>query len=534
MNSRQESVESILASITLGGWSFYFLTKLLLYANELIDFHPLENIAFAIFLLIRPRNRFLQILKNGIALPLAIVLLYHDSWLPPFERVVSQAALIQEFSTTYLLELLQRFLNPKLLALLGLCFMAYLVIARFIRTGAIVIATMVAMVLGFPQLQEGGAVATAVAGPDINASAREADSMAGDPDAILSDFYEREAMRKVSFPQPQDPSPFDIIFIHVCSLSWADLKTVGLDSHPVWSSFDFLFTNFNSAASYSGPAAIRFNRATCGQTAHESLYHPTSEQCYLMPSLEKAGFKTNLALNHDGHFDNFLALVRSQGITGPMMPVDNLPIALRSFDNSPIYDDYAVLSSWLAQREKGGDKNAALFYNSISLHDGNRILSGQDAKLSSSNNYKPRLEKLLADITRFMAEIESRKRQAIVLIIPEHGAALAGDKMQISGLREIPLPSITAVPVGIRVIGKDISRLGGPVKLGEPSSYFTVATLLSRLLENSPFKSGGFSPSDYVGELPSTQHVAENEQSKVLQQNGVVFLEAGNEEWRRY
>ena len=39
------------AAIRLGGWSFYFLAKVLLFCRELISFHPLENLAFAAFLL---------------------------------------------------------------------------------------------------------------------------------------------------------------------------------------------------------------------------------------------------------------------------------------------------------------------------------------------------------------------------------------------------------------------------------------------------------------------------------------------------
>lgn len=38
----------------------------------------------------------------------------------------------------------------------------------------------------------------------------------------------------------------------------------------------------------------------------------------------------------------------------------------------------------------------------------------------------------------------------MVVVVPEHGGALKGDRMQISGLRDIPSPSITNVPAGVK------------------------------------------------------------------------------------
>jgi hypothetical protein len=58
--------------------------------------------------------------------------------------------------------------------------------------------------------------------------------------------------------------------INICSLSWADVDAAGLMSHPLWSHFDIQFKDFNSATSYSGPAAIRLLRASCGQTSHKT------------------------------------------------------------------------------------------------------------------------------------------------------------------------------------------------------------------------------------------------------------------------
>ncbi|MEI9292520.1 cellulose biosynthesis protein BcsG, partial [Pseudomonas aeruginosa] len=92
-----------------------------------------------------------------------------------------------------------------------------------------------------------------------------------------------EAKRKSTFPSslPADAQPFELLVINICSLSWSDIEAAGLMSHPLWSHFDIEFKNFNSATSYSGPAAIRLLRASCGQTSHTNLYQPANNDCYL-------------------------------------------------------------------------------------------------------------------------------------------------------------------------------------------------------------------------------------------------------------
>ena len=140
------------------------------------------------------------------------------------------------------------------------------------------------------------------------------------------------------------------MLLHVCSLAWDDLDTVGLQDDPFLKRFDFLFTHFDSAASYSGPAAIRLLRANCGQSPHRELYAPAAPACYLVAGLESAGFEPHWAMNHDGHFGNFYADVRLRGgleVAPTQIPA---PVAQHAFDGTPVYDDYAVLSGWWSRR----------------------------------------------------------------------------------------------------------------------------------------------------------------------------------------
>jgi cellulose synthase operon protein YhjU len=520
-------------AVHLGAWSFYFVAKFLLFWRQLIGFHPLENLAFAAFILYPLRSPLWRRIRTAVAIPAAIALLYYDSWLPPFSRALSQASLLSDFSGSYLLELIERFIDWKVVALLVAAWACYSLAARFLRIGVMVCATLIALVIG-STLHSAKLPGVARASTQAGTGAASGNGNSStDLDSMLQAFYAKEAQRSVNFPKA-DGAPFDIIFIHICSLSWDDLQAVGLDKHPLWSNVDFLFRHFNSAASYSGPAAIRINRAPCGQESHKSLYDPAPDQCYLMPNLKKAGFQTNLAFNHDGHFDDFLTLVQKQHVDVPLMPLDGLPIPLRAFDNSPIYDDYSVLSHWFETRTKAPDDRVALFYNTISLHDGNRIVSGPNSGLSSKDSYRPRVEKLLNDLSNFMDEIQKSHRRAIVVIVPEHGAALRGDKYQISGLREIPTPAITTVPVGVKVVGFDATRQGSTMEINDSTSYLAISQLIARLIENSPYGKGPFNPADYATDLPVTDYVAQNENATMIKQNDHYYLKRDQDDWKEY
>lgn len=527
--AKERGKEKARASIQLGNWSFYFFAKFLLFWRELIGLHALENLAFAAFLLVPVTSPAWRRARTAAAIPLAVILLYYDSWLPPLERVWSQASLLSNFSLPYLLELVGRFINWPVVAMLVIGWAGFRIAMRFVRFGLVVVLALAVLAAsgGRPQIT----MANATSSPAVS-SQPVAQATSLDPARALAGFYAQEAQRNVKFPKADNGLPFDIIFLHVCSLSWDDLEAIGLDKHPLWTSLDFVFRHFNSAASYSGPAALRINRAPCGQTTHQKLFEPVPDDCYLMPSLKQSGFATNLAFNHDGHFDDFLSLVRKQGVNAPLMPLAGINVPLRAFDNSPVYDDFAVLSRWFEQREKSPEQRVALYYNTISLHDGNRIVSGPNSGLSSKDNFRPRAEKLLNDITGFVEEIEKSGRRAIVVVVPEHGAALRGDKFQIAGLREIPTPSITLVPVGVKVVGKDVTRKGTAAQISESTSYLGLSQLIARLIERSPYGESGFDPAEYVAELPATDYVAENEGIVMLRKGNRYLLKQGKEEWQ--
>ena len=526
----------------LGGWNYYFVLKLLLFWRGLIDFDALPNLALFIVLAIPlpPRwPHYLPALRRAVALPVALALLYHDSFLPPVARLFSQAGLISDFSLGYMIELVGRFISLPVLALMAAAFVVLVLARRYIRVGVVVLTILLALAVSrWPQealapVQLAGAPGAAARMPAGAMHLTEGGSNL-ELDRILRAFYADEARRVVQLPRPDAAAlPFDLLFIHVCSLSWDDMEAAGMQLHPLWRSFDIVFRHFNAAAAYSGPAAVRLNRATCGQSSNDGLYAPAGEQCYLMPSLKRAGFDINFAMNHDGHFDDFLPLVRQQGVQAPPLSLNNLPVALRSFDDSAIYDDAAVLERWRALRAASAAPRTALYYNTITLHDGNRLTGAAGAGISSAQSYKLRLTKLFNEMEALMASLAAGPRRTVVVLIPEHGAAVRGDRMQIAGLREIPTPAITTVPVGIRVIEPGSTAEHDTTYVDTDTSFLALSQLVARMLEKSPFGPTPFDAKAYVKDLPTTRFVAEN-QSVVMQVDKRTFWRENRSHWRPY
>lgn len=529
INQLVEAVDTPRVPITLGLWNYYFIAKLILFWRELIELHPLENLTFAAFLLIPINSRAGRHIRTLLAIPLGIALLYHDSFLPPIARALSQASLLSSFSFDYLVELLGRFVSWPIVAMLVIAWSVYRIAEQHLRIGIFVIGALLWVTISQLTNNQPKWLATASSATTQQPAQQGTASL----DSYLQSFYAKEAQRIEELPKEDlTAAPFDIVFIQICSLSWDDLQATGLTQHRLWKNFDIVLRNFNSAASYSGPAAIRINRALCGQSSHKDLYAPARENCYLMDNLKQAGFTTNLLLNHDGHFDDFLTEVQNQNFHITPMPLNGLPVANRAFDDSPIYDDLAVLNRWVDTRQKSNAPRVAAYYNTVTLHDGNHLVSAP--KLYSRDTYKQRLNTFLDELDDFMQQLAHRGRRTIVVVVPEHGAAFHGEKGQISGLREIPSPAITLVPVGIKVIGADGHRLGDAVQIDAPTSYLAISRIISQMLEVSPFGVAGFSAADYVADLPQTEFVAENADNVMLRRNGVYYLNQDKEGWKEY
>jgi len=516
----------------LGGWNLYFLAKFLLVALGMLDFQALPNLLFAAFLLLPLPGRWLRIARQLVAVPMGVALFYQDTWFPPFSRLLAQPGVL-DFSWDYLLELLGRFINWNLLGALALLLVGYLYLRHWLRLSTL-------SLLGLTWLAVGGLPSLAVnagqpSGNVVASPGKPAQAAALADNATLDSWLERffasERERVTAFPAINaDEQPFDLLVINICSLAWDDLSAAGLRDNPLLSRLDVIFDQFNSATSYSGPAAIRVLRASCGQSSHAGLYQSAPEQCLLFQNLAKLGFQSNTLLNHSGHFDNFIGDITQQHMPQPGLRNTDFPRALVGFDGSPIASDLDVLRRWWGQRKGSAAEHVSLFYNSISLHDGNRIVTADGGTRVA--DYATRATRLFGELGTFLDELERSGRRVVVAIVPEHGAALHGDRMQLSGMREIPTPSITHVPVGLKFIGMGQPARSEPLRVSAPTSYLALSELVSRVYAGL----GQQQPLDVPGlltDLPTTEQVAQTSGAEVVNYQGRAYMRLqGQADWQ--
>ncbi|MBN3079244.1 cellulose biosynthesis protein BcsG [Pectobacterium jejuense] len=526
----------------LGAWNLYFLLKFALLWFGYLNFHPLLNLVFLAFLLFPIPNVTLHRWRHIIAIPLGIGLFYHDTWLPGINSIISQGTQVAGFSSAYLLELLNRFINWQMVGAAAVITVAYLFFAQWIRITVFTVAALTwlnIVNLAGPAVSLMPAVSTASAPSAASPSGGDAalpeatlPPTNANLTAYLNQFYTREKARATAFPAalPQDAQPFDLLIINICSLSWSDLEVAQLENHPLWKKFDILFSQFNSAAAYSGPASIRLLRASCGQQSHIDLYQPVNQQCYLFSNLVKLGFEEQLMLDHSGVFGNYLREVREEGdIQIPMLSQEGISHQITSFDGEPIYNDLELLNRWLGEREKATTARNATFFNLLPLHDGNRFVGSKQ-----SADYAPRAKILFDQLDAFFDVLQKSGRKVMVIVVPEHGAALAGDKMQMSGLRDIPSPSITHIPVGVKLFGLQAPHQGNALEITSPSSYLAISELVARMVDGKVFTAPSVDWQTLTSALPQTEAISENENAIVMQYQGKPYIRLNGGDWVPY
>ena len=521
----------------LGGWNLYFLSKLALAWMGALDLHLLPNLLLLAALLVPLRHRWMALARRVVAVPVGVALYYHDTWWPPFNRLLAQPDVL-DFTPGYLWELAGRFVNGTMAIVLLLLAAAYVLLKPWLRFTTFSVAGMLALALAalpwpawWPLARPAGPAGTVLAGAQTPAAVDDKTL-----DTYLAGFLQQQTKLRTRFPEAvASAPPFDVLILNICSLAWADLDEAGMRRNRLLDGMDLIFDNFNSATAYSGPAAIRLLRASCGQSAHVALYDPAPSECHLLQNLQRLGFEGQLAMNHDGHFDDFIGeLSKYGGLAAQPLPVDALPRAYEAFDGTPLRRDGDVLERWWAQRLAGGQPQVALFYNTISLHDGNRIV-GADAKARSAS-FEARAAMVLEDLAAFIDSLEKSGRRAMVVVVPEHGAALRGDRMQIPGMRELPSSAITHVPVGVRWVGMGVPAGGGPRHVVEASSYLAISELVARTYAFGA--QAPDAPADWdalMAGLPVTPRVSENEGATVIDYASRDWLRLkGDTSWSPY
>lgn len=497
-------------------WSFYFLGKLYLYFRGFIHFNFLLNLLFLIFISLPvPEkisfSRHVRTVRNLISGIAAVLLLWYDSRLPPILYSIRSLVQVGIPSKEYVVRFLMDFVNPlELLVLLGILVFCFLIRNRVRLTPAIVILILIVPLLELRHPKE-------------------------DIEGYLDSFYQAESKRVIHFEKPETTdSAFDIIVLHVCSIAWDDLKEMVQEKDRFFGQFDILFTNFNSATSYSDPSAIRVLLSNCGQRKYAALYQNPPKECYLLETLREQGYETFSAVDNDASTTTFVEHIITFGMVDSPIELKGIPVMQYNYDNTPIYDDLAILGKWWDIRQKSKSERAAIYFNITTLHGGAHWANEKDWwKRGETIRYKEFIQNLFTNLEKFFNNLSASGRNFVVVFVPEHGRASHDTTIQAKGLRDIPLPSITLVPVGMKLIGKGHPLM--PVQhevISKPTSYLAISYLLSSFLKEPPFGSGSLQPS-VLADIPETGFVSENEETRVVQKGSDYYFYGKDKKWTR-
>lgn len=522
----------------LGVWNVYFIIAFALAAFGYIELNLLGNALLMAWLLLPVGPKWLRILRGTLGVAAAAVLLYSESWLPGVDSILANKGGIAGFSLLYMAEFALDFINVKMVGWGLLVFLGYFLVRRYVRvTFFTIVYFLGAVTMPWVQsiLPERAPVVTADAGGQTNEAAAPAKTGKADAKAVgewYDAFLAYEHDRRARFPNglSEKDTPFDILLLSICSVSNDDLAVSQLDQHPLFKEFNIRFDSFNAATAYSGPALLRLLNGACGQPSHSELYGERRPECEIMTRLGTLGYSQRLLMDHSGEYDNFLQSMRDKaGVTATL---DNAkyPTRYMGFDDEEIADSLAVLRHWQRTQVKSKAGRTATLINFIALHDGNRLPGRGRAE-----PFKPRAQEMFDNIRTFLRELERSGRKTMVVIVPEHGAAVRGDKIQVPRLRDIPTMRISRVPVMVKFVGLK-GMPNEPIHVTGNTSYLALTSLIGKTLETDYFsKDGGTVPLEQlVHDLPQTNPVSENGTVQTFEYQGREYFRQNGGEWKPY
>jgi cellulose synthase operon protein YhjU len=501
----------------MGLWSFYFFGKLLLYLWGALRFHFFLNLLFIGFLVLPvpatlPHRRTLKTVKTVSSFVFGFLLLWHDSYFPPPMSTLKTFRQIGIPEKEYMYRLVIDAINPTVIIMLIVILALCIYLNKRIKlTPIVVVLALLVPIFEFTQKKEGLT-------------------------EYLSAFHHSESGRTVSFQQPETKGPdFDILILHICSLSWDDLRAVEQENHAFLRDFDILFTNFNSVSSYTNPSAIRLLRANCGQQKHEALYQDAPRECFLLENLRALGYETHTAIDNDAPAYQFVDDIMRYGKASAPIPLKGIPVQQYDFDRTPIYNDLRILERWWGMRQESGADRAVLYFDITTLHGGAHWAGEKEWwKRDRPTLYKEFLLNLFTNLDKFFQDLKSSGKNFVVIFVPEHGMALRGTTIQGPDIRDIPLPQITTIPVGIKLIGSGRPDLPAQqIILDTPSSYLALSHILASFLKEPPFNDVDVPIKSYVNDLPETKFVAENQEALVVKKRTDFYLFGKGKTWSK-
>ena len=101
-------------------------------------------------------------------------------------------------------------------------------------------------------------------------------------------------------------------------------------------------------------------------------------------------------------------------------------------------------------------------------------------------------------------------------------------------MREIASPSITHVPVAVKLLGKNIERSDGIAHVDKPSGHMALSQIIANVINTGVYNGGSYSAANLSANLPETAAVSQNEGSTVIKVGNEHYISLDGQHWSIY
>lgn len=381
-------------------WNGLYLFKLGLYILGYINFSVVLNLLTFLGLCIRFKNNIVQKIYGFLIGLFALMLFYHDSFLPSIEQMLAQKANLTGFSVSYMIEFAYSFINFTMVFAFIAAIAVLSFVTKYIRIQNLIIILIVGInFINVARIRDG-----LRSDPDMRITAisnEQGDLVAkltqSGMDKYFSQFHEDESERKVLMPDTAN-APVDIILIHADGMTNSDMQSFSFNENNVFSRFNIFLTKFNSVSTDANINTKRLLNSMCGQKDIDSYKTPEKE-CNLITALNEKKYLTR------GFFDNQKIYL----------------------ENKDSFSDSYVNSE---KTKEANDRITALFENCL------KQLKNQDIKQSSISyisidslsdtsdflKYKSNATRFMLSLNSFIDQLQRSNRNILLIYVPSKGA----------------------------------------------------------------------------------------------------------------
>lgn len=381
-------------------WNGLYLFKIGLYILGYINFSVLLNLLTFAGLCIRFNKPIIQRIYGFLIGLFALMLFYHDSFLPSIEQMLAQKANLTGFSVSYMIEFAYSFINFTMVFAFVASIVVLSFVTKYVRIQSLIIILIVGInFINVARIRDGlrsdpNMRITAISNEQGDLVAKLTQS---GMDKYFAQFHEDESERKVLI-QNNAEAPVDIIVIHTSGMTNSDLQSFDFKENNVFSRFNVFLPQFNSVSTDAMTNTKRLLNSLCGQNEND-FYKTPNKECNLITALKEKNFITR------GFFDHQKIYLENNGYFSNSL--------LNSSKNSDTNDRISTLfANCLKQLKIQDIKQRSISYISIdSLSETGDFLK-----------YKSNATRFMLSLNSFIDQLQKTNRNILLVYVPSKGA----------------------------------------------------------------------------------------------------------------